>query len=102
MNGNELLKYSVDQLKEAASIREQLQSLEQQRNDLMNRLNDVLQGQAEKGKRMMSEESRKRIAEAQKARWAKFHAQGKNNQAKPEAKPEPKKRGRKPKAEQPA
>jgi hypothetical protein len=69
---------SVAQLRQALEIREQIERLE-------NQLAGILGGTSVSapsrpagrpaGKRGMSEEGRRRIIEAQKARWAIFHAQ---------------------------
>lgn len=62
---------SAEQLRRAAAIKEQIDTLESE-------LGKILGGAAESGtgKRVMSASARARIAAAQKARWAKVRGEG--------------------------
>ena len=65
---------SAEQLRRAAAIKEQIDSLE-------NELGKILGGAAGSGsgKRVMSASARARIGAAQKARWAKAKAAGRKS-----------------------
>jgi len=69
---------TVAQLKEAASLAEEIENLQ-------TRLNGILNGdQVERRtRRPMSPKARKAIGDAQRARWAKAHAVGTNTQTAP-------------------
>jgi hypothetical protein len=68
---NSISSLSAEQLRRAAAIKEQIDSLE-------NELGKILGGAAvsETGKRVMSASARARIGAAQKARWAKVKGSG--------------------------
>jgi len=62
---NTLRDISVGNLKRAVSIREQIEVLESE-------LATLLGGEVQQSRRTMSASARRKIAEAQKKRWAKF------------------------------
>ncbi len=75
----ELENISVEQLKRAIQIREQLDGLQNELNELLGAPATgprAARGRPA-GKRTMSPAARARIAEAAKARWAKAKAAGK-------------------------
>src|ERR1043166_10247995 len=65
---NSITALSADQLRRAAKIKEQLQSLE---NELGRILGSETSGGVRRGSRKMSAAARAKIAAAQRARWAK-------------------------------
>jgi hypothetical protein len=65
---NSIANLSAQQLRRAASIRDQLDSLNVELNRLLGASNDQM---APVGTRTMSASARRKIAAAQKARWAK-------------------------------
>jgi hypothetical protein len=67
---------SAQQLRRAATIKEQIQSLETELSHLLGSTSAV-SGDENGKKRTMSAAAKKKIAAAQKARWAKFHAEKK-------------------------
>ncbi|HUA68326.1 MAG TPA: hypothetical protein VMA13_07235 [Candidatus Saccharimonadales bacterium] len=71
---------SVQQLRQAANLKEQIDALEKELNRLLNLTTKPVAAKAPKKKGGMSAAGRARIAAAQKARWARFKA------AKPAAK----------------
>jgi len=79
---NILATFSLSQLKQAVAIREQLEKLQSQLNDLAGHPGTDSSSSTSRGK--MSAAGRARISAAAKARWAKFHAsKGKSAIAKP-------------------
>ena len=64
---------SAQQLRRAATIKEQIQSLESELSRLLGSTVGGSNGKIAR-KRTMSAAAKKKIAAAQKARWAKFHA----------------------------
>src|SRR6187455_2032040 len=83
MSNESSLNYPIETLKEAVSIREQIAALEQRLASLFRK------GSASGKRRIISPAARRRIAQAQKARWAKYRSKA------PKAKISPKKRRRK-------
>ena len=73
-------KLTIDQLKRVIEIRERIDSLQAELNELLGGEvagtppSELVQESGKK-KRKMSAVSRKAIAAAQKARWAKYHAE---------------------------
>ncbi len=81
MANNPLTNVSLQQLRRAVQIREQIDLLEQELNQvLMPSPDGVPAPDAGPAKRMMSAQARARIAAAQRARWAKV--KGGNNEPK--------------------
>lgn len=68
---NSLTNLSAQQLRRAAEIKEKIQSLEGELNEILGPSEPVSIGLS-KPKRKMSASARGRIAAAQKARWAKL------------------------------
>jgi hypothetical protein len=76
---NTLADLTVAQLQKAISIREQIDALTAQLNELMGGEMPVPFFKApKKGRRKMSAAARAKISAAAKARWAKAKANGKN------------------------
>jgi hypothetical protein len=73
MIDNPLTKVSVVQLKRAIEIRERIEALEQELNQVLSVPSEpeISAIRGRRGKRTMSPEARARIGAAQKARWAK-------------------------------
>jgi hypothetical protein len=80
------INLSPAQLRQAANLKEQIQSLEKQVAQLLGSTSKPA-APASKKKNKMSAAGRAKIAAAQKARWAKVKA------SKPAASPAPKKKG---------
>ena len=77
---------SVQQLRKAAKLKETIQSLEKELNQLLgSTVTSVARGPAPKKKFTMSAAAKARISAAAKARWAKVRAA--KSSAKPAAKP---------------
>ena len=71
-----LTNLSVQQLKQAISIREQIESLEAELHQLLGSSGDTVAAGVATGRRKVSAAGRARMAAAQKARWAKIKGNG--------------------------
>ena len=69
---NSINSLSAEQLRRAASIKEQIDELENELGRILG--GDGSAARAAGGRRTMSASARARIAAAQKARWAKYNA----------------------------
>jgi hypothetical protein len=69
-----LASISVKQLRRAIRIKERIDSLETKLGHILGSSNSSPVGDAIKPKRKMSASARRKIAAAQKARWAKYKA----------------------------
>ena len=70
----QIASISVKQLRRAIRIKERIESLEAKLASVLGSSNSSPVGEAIKPKRKMSASARRKIAAAQKARWAKFKA----------------------------
>ena len=70
----QITSISVKQLRRAIRIKERIASLETKLGRILGSSNSLPLGDAIKPKRKMSASARRKIAAAQKARWAKFKA----------------------------
>src|SRR5579859_189677 len=77
---NSIIHLSVSQLRRAASLKQKIQSLENQLSKLLGGA-ETATNSAPKKRRKISAAGRKRIAEAQKLRWSK--AKGRKSAVKP-------------------
>ena len=82
-----ILNLTVQQLRQAADLKEQIADLENQLNHLVGSTTQSVAAPAPKKKGGMSAAGKARIVAAQKARWAKVKT------AKPAVAPAPKKKG---------
>ena len=71
---NSLTNLSAQQLRRAANIKDKIQSLENELGRILGDSTKSITAVAPKKKRKMSAAGRRRIAAAQKARWAKIKA----------------------------
>jgi len=69
-----IINLSAQQLRRAAAIKEQIQSLENELNRIFSSSNKPVAAAAPKKRRKMSASARKKISAAAKARWAKVKA----------------------------
>jgi len=81
---NTIKNLTVDQLKQALAIREQIESLEADLNQILG--GEIPIPHATKGKRKMSAAARAKIGAAQLARWAKAKGVKVEKSAKPRRK----------------
>jgi len=70
-SGMNLLELTVNQLKRAAAIKEQIENLSKELRAILGA--PAMPGAAPKKNRTMSAAVKRKIAVAQKARWAKIH-----------------------------
>jgi hypothetical protein len=70
----QIASISVKQLRRAIRIKERIESLETKLGRILGSSNSSPVGGVSKPKRRMSASARRKIAAAQKARWAKFKA----------------------------
>jgi|SRR5581483_5870443 len=71
----ELTNLSSQQLRKIADLKEQIENLEAELSEITGAETEVESGQETRGgRRTMSASAKARIAAAQRARWAKFHA----------------------------
>jgi|SRR6185312_16038496 len=75
MNTNPLLSLSVDELRRAAQLKEQIENLNGELASILGSGGDPSKSADPVKRRGMSAAGRRRIAEAAKARWAKVRAQ---------------------------
>jgi hypothetical protein len=74
---NSIIDLSAQQLRRAAAIKEQIQSLENELGRIFGSSTTPVAVAAPKKRRKMSAAGRARISAAAKARWAKIKAKGK-------------------------
>jgi hypothetical protein len=74
---NSIINLSAQQLRRAAAIKEQIQSLENELGRIFGSSTTPVAVAAPKKRRKMSAAGRARISAAAKARWAKIKAKGK-------------------------
>jgi hypothetical protein len=67
-----IINLSAEQLRRAAAIKENIQSLEDEMNRILGSAVKNASGSAVKSRRKMSAAARKKISVAAKARWAKI------------------------------
>ncbi len=72
-----IINLSAQQLRRAAAIKEQIQSLENELGRILDSPTEPITVATPKKRRKMSAEGRARISAAAKARWAKVKAKGK-------------------------
>jgi len=74
MTNNPLANLSVQQLKHAVAIRQKIQALQKQLDQIVSTQASATKNAAPKKKRRISAAGRARISKAAKARWAKIRA----------------------------